>query len=152
MNEFINILPYLAIGDWVFLLSLAFAIFLIFASFGNEDLWGLTSILIVILGTIFYFNYIPYGVYQAKNIEVNGKVIGENTKRGISYEFDMDKEYIRKDSSRYKLPYCEKKSNIYVNVYCSKYNRIIVTKMGTIKSIHGNDKRTQAVYTINLNY
>ena len=53
---------------------------------------------------------------------------------------------------RYKLPYCEKKSNLYVDVYCKNDIRIIISKMGTVKEILGNDKAGQVVYSIDVNY
>ncbi len=149
-----HILPYLGMADYIFLLVIVFFIVLTIISFFYTDgaFGPVIFIGAIIVGIMYYVNHIPYGVYQAKNIEKNGKVIGENTKQGSSYSIDIDKEYIRQGSASFRFLYCENKSNFYVDVYCYDDMRIIVTKMGTVKSILGNNKTTQSVYTKDINY
>ena len=149
MKEFtIHTLPYLAIEDYIFLVFIMLSIILLLWSLNDEGIWPFTIILIIILGTVYYFKHIPYGVYQAKVIRVNDKTIGKNVKNYKKFEIDIDKEYIKKSNSS-SLPLCPTKSNIYADIYCNDYFDVLVTKMGTIKiqRIKKSEHTTQYTYS-----
>jgi len=110
-------------------------------------------ILIVIgLGITYYIKYIPYGIYQAKYIEYNGKKVGDGTSRSKAFELNLDKECIQRDEG-IKIPACSSFLSPYVTKYCNKYTEITITALGTVKYRKGYDKTHSKIKaTVDVSY
>ncbi len=126
-------LPYLGMADYIFLLVIVFFIVLTIISFYLDGAFGAVVLMgAVVVGIMYYVNHIPYGVYQAKIVKVDDKVIGANTPESKPFRLNIDKKYVYK-AKRKAVPLCKEKSNFYLTVYCNKSSYITITMMGTVK-------------------
>ena len=146
-------LSYLGIIDYVFLGTIVMLFLLLPNAY---DIIGVLLYLIffgTILGVMYYFNHIPYGIYQARITEMNGKKIGKNTPMGKPFIFNIDSEYVNSFSKTNCKKQVEFPLNIYVDKYCNLYEDFIsITKLGTIKQGNLNKNNKITIYqTIEVN-
>lgn len=142
---------YLSLIDYIFLGYTCIVLIIILIQWVNGAIIeSLTTLLIlsIPLAIMYYTNYIPKGIYQARIIEINKVKIGNGTNGNKPFEFYISSNQLKVDghifiSEAVKPPIIE----LYLTKYKSKDGKIvIITKMGTTIMF---EKEVEAIIKVN---
>lgn len=132
-----DIILYLGTGDYVLFIMIILGILSLLHylfDFYGDNAGGLVFFIFisVVVPITLYINYIPYGIYQAKIVEIDNKIIGDNTPASEPFTLNIDERYVKKDKGKV-VPLCKEKSNFYIAAFCSKHSYFTITMMGTVR-------------------